>query len=380
MGTFGTGCCTGSHKFGAANSGWQPPTGYATSPGDPGKKLPCSPESIPSSPYLAATYGGNAGDPPTHWPEWMKKKGCGTISILKLQEESLGLSFPVLTPENVKKLAECVDRCMGATGPGGKYGPGLRDGLRSPGKELDCLIECKEMLMDSSGIPVDVSAVVFCHSSLPPNPDLSAMTEPWIPAFSGICPPLCAGMEVVIHYKWVRSCTRWQPPPSTTLRGTSKIIFGGDPKQPPIGSGKGQQTPAFCSHGGHAVRCKVITCCDQYCGDHRTCFACKDYEPQVEREYEICIDGETGEINFHSDITDDSGASLGQPGSCAKKFEDPQYRLEHAVGWEKTPKGSFCCERVYGPCRGIGFSPGYGGTAKVEVILFELPCPDGQDK
>jgi len=339
----GFGCCGGSNNFRGPNAGINPPK-FGSTITPPGADTDGAPvcDIIAMGPTYDLSYGGGTGPDqpagtPGGWPKWVAPNGCGTISILKLQEKSFPKKLggkKVLTPENAKWMADCM--CLCAGGDLDCKG-GARDGILGP-KDEECRVKCKKRLMSrfyEMGVDPSsykTSAAYEYDPYLPPSETV---------VFSGpYCPPLCVGQEVIIGYSWEYKC--WIQGPFNVWR-----VHG----------------TAF---GSHSIQCKIISCSPNIPG-LSMCFECEDHPPQVPRKTTICMD-DTG-LMTHRDI----GATkwgpargIGQPGSCIKKMQNPKY---HGGDTGMNPdtkhfRSNQCCEIVY------------NRHTMVKTIITETPCPD----
>ena len=356
MGKFGTGCCTGGYQF-AGNAGWKPPPGDSQA----GEGVP------PCDPILLDIGGaGNMSFAPTgiEWPKWGKNSGCGTIALLKLNEVFLAHidpmkyggegAAPVLTPANMKWIAECVDKCLGKQG-----GYGVRDGIDRYGPENECLIKCKEELMEEVyQVSADLSAYVTSATASSIG-GYSAMS-----GLSSICPPLCVKGTVVlgIHVKYL--CWTWEKPWITSKGGMGWTR-----------SGEAKWSGPVVKIYDHAVMCTTVSCTPA-----GACFDCQDYGPQAKYgPYKICMNAD-GIIT----LIDRPDTHLGPPGSCAKKMKNPSYSGDPwadpnewlCKGCQNEPRriGDSCCEQYYdtgGEWPRDPFKP------LVETIWTDVPCPTG---
>jgi len=387
MGQFGTGCCTGGYRFGGntgGGAGWTPPPEENLFEG-------CAPWSIPSDTGLPTRAPQGKGKPPGNWPEWMKKRGCGTISILKLNEFPGGP--PILTPGNATYMADCVRDCLGVAGPGGYTTGGLTDGLGP--EELECFLKCKKQLMSHEyDKEIDPSAFRFPRDSStgeggPPSPGIPKIPEESsaIVILSGdlstICPPLCKEGTITIGFLDTMQCFDWYGPGITRGQGRLGRNLWKD--------GGLQWASPKMRNFAHATTCKVIGC---NIGDGSAlCLECEDHEPQNPQKYTMCVDA-FGVITSISEVTLATSPrdTVGGPGSCAKKFQNKKYQDEHgrrATGgppdhWGRPRSkrtGPPCCEHNYGPGdKGGVLGSGRYYPAHLNLIIIDVPCPPEGDK
>ena len=284
------GCCTGSKYGEGKRSGF----GVGSRNSSYGDGTGGGPKSEGVSNYISgggggredSSFGGGSDEEPfcdpflepseltpfggEEWPRWLKTGGCGIISMLMHDEVKFGDEVKannpdpdkkkIYTPENVKKITDCIIKCNKKSYPDHPSSD-IRTGggIQSYNHVIKCWMECKAELMESLGVNIDPSAFNIGYDK-----NANAMAMPKLGG--GLCPPLCVGTEVValmilIRRKW--SCT-WKRGPG----GTSLCI----PTQKLVRS-------------GHIVRGKVA-CCTK---GKEVCFDFEDYEPQTDAGGRFCI-------------------------------------------------------------------------------------------
>ena len=301
MGSFGVGAGTGSF-------------GIPSQPGGVGTFL--------SNPYCNPCLPGPSVE--EGWPWWVTKRGCGILSMLSLNERSYGLSG-VVTPENLKYIADCMEK------KGKKPWPRRGD----PG-HVDALLDCKTHLMQEKyDLEVD-------PKDFEPGPSSISAVD---------CPPLCEKQIITIAHRHHQTVYIWEHSNWTFLAGMKKLGTG---------------------ETWHAITCEVISC-DPPDISQGVCLECKDAGPQakVGETTTLCIDKEGNVTNLNIKLS--NGDTIGPPGSCAKKMQDPSYRKAHqgAPVMSTGTLGKFCIEQA---------KPGAKIPKPiVTLVITEAPCP-GEDE